>query len=116
MNGICHVEIPCSSTEKAKKFFNGVFGWEMSDMPGMEGYTLFKPQSGPGGGFSTQMKVAQGGILFHVEVEDIEAMLKKVESAGGKTVKGKTQITPEIGHFAIFTDPDGNQIGLFAQK
>jgi uncharacterized protein len=115
MNGICHVEIPCTDFEKAKKFYGEVFDWEVQVIPEMD-YAMFKGKNGPGGGFSKQLKVSDSGVLFYLEVEDIEAALKKVETAGGQMVKGKTQISPEVGYFGIFTDSDGNVIGLWSQK
>ncbi len=115
MDGICHVEIPCTDFEKAKKFYGDVFGWETQIIPEMD-YAVFKVKDGPGGGFSKQLKVSDSGILFYIEVEDIEAALKKVDTAGGKTVKGKTEISPEMGYFAIFTDSENNVNGLWAKK
>ena len=114
MNGICHVEIPCTDFEKVKKFYGDVFGWETQIIPEMD-YAMFKVKDGPGGGFSKQLKVSGTGILFYIEVEDIEAMLKKVNDAGGKTVTAKTQISPEVGYYAIFTDSENNIIGLWAK-
>jgi predicted enzyme related to lactoylglutathione lyase len=115
MNGICHVEIPCTDYEKAKKFYGDAFGWEVEIIPEMD-YAMFKGKDGPGGGFSKQLKVSDSGVLFYLEVEDIEAALKKVGDAGGQTVKEKTQISPDVGYFGIFTDSDGNVIGLWSQK
>ncbi len=115
MNGICHVEIPCTDYEKAKKFYGDVFDWEVQVIPEMD-YAMFKGKDGPGGGFSKQLKVSDTGVLFYLEVEDIEAALKKIDTAGGQMVKEKTQNSPEVGYYGIFTDSDGNVIGLWSQK
>jgi len=42
-------------------------------------------------------------------------MLEKAEKLGGKKVKEKTEITG-VGWFGLFTDLDGNTIGLFKPK
>lgn len=116
MNGICHIEIPSKDYEKAKKFYGEVFGWECNDMPEMK-YVTYKPQDGPGGGFDKSLEITpKPGITIYIEVEDIEAALKKVEDAGGKCVKGKTQISPEYGYYAFISDLEGNQIGLWGKK
>ena len=115
MNGICHVEIPCTDFEKVKKFYGDVFGWETQLMPEMD-YAMFKAPDGIGGGFSKQLKTSETGILFYIEVEDIETTLKKVDGASGKTVTPKTQISPEVGYFAVFTDSENNVIGLWAKE
>jgi len=115
MNGICHVEIPCTDYEKVTEFYGDVFGWESQIIPEMN-YATFKTGDGPGGGFSKELKVSESGVLFYIQVEDIDASLKKIETAGGQMVKGKTPISPEFGFFGIFTDSEGNVIGLWAQK
>jgi uncharacterized protein len=114
MNGICHIEIPCTDFEKAKNFYGGIFGWEIQVIPEMD-YAMFKAPDGIGGGFSKQLKVSDSGILFYIEVEDIEVALKKAESAGGQIVKEKTQISPEIGYFGIFADSENNIMGLWSK-
>lgn len=42
-------------------------------------------------------------------------MLEKAVELGGRKVKEKTEI-PDIGWFGLFTDLDGNTIGLFTPK
>jgi predicted enzyme related to lactoylglutathione lyase len=44
-------------------------------------------------------------------VPDITAVLKQIESAGGKTVIPRT-VVPGVVTFAIFLDPAGNRMGL----
>ena len=53
----------------------------------------------------------QPGIIFYVESPDIQTLLDKAESRGGKTVMPVTEI-PEMVVYASFTDPWGNRIGL----
>ena len=43
---------------------------------------------------------------------DLNDILGRVETAGGKVVQEKTQITPEIGYMAVFQDTEGNMINL----
>lgn len=50
-----------------------------------------------------------------MQVDDINAMLRKAVKLGGKKVKEKTEI-PNVGSFDLFTDLDGNIIGLFTPK
>lgn len=114
MNGICHVEIPATDFEKMNKFYGDLFGWETQVIPEMD-YATFKPPDGIGGGFSKQLKTADSGVLFYIEVEDIEATLKNIEGAGGKIVMPKTLISPEIGYSAVFTDVAGNSIALWSK-
>jgi len=116
MNNICHVEIPSKDFGKAKKFYGELFNWRFTEMPGMD-YLLFNPPEGVGGGFSKGMEfVSKPGVLVHIEVADIIATINDAEKIGAKCIKGKTQITPEYGYFAILNDLEGNQIGIWSRK
>jgi len=113
MNGICHIELPCADINKMKDFYGAVFGWETEYIPQMD-YGLWKAPEGVGGGFAKNLKPSSkdSGVLLHILVDDIDGSLKKIEEHGGKTIKGKTEI-PNIGHYAIFRDIAGNEIGIF---
>ncbi len=50
-------------------------------------------------------------VTFYVQVDDLDAYLKKAESLGGRTVVPPTEI-PNMVTFAMFSDPDGNAVGL----
>jgi uncharacterized protein len=39
-----------------------------------------------------------------------------VETAGGRVVMPKTQISPDIGYMAFFADSEGNRVALHSQK
>ena len=112
MHGFYHIEIPVKNAEKLGPFYADVFGWEITPFPGMD-YTLYKPGDGVGGGFDRENSpVAEGGITLYIEVEDIDAILKAVVDKGGKVMKPKFAI-PNVGQIALFTDPDGNRMGLW---
>ncbi len=115
MNSFCHVEIPSKDYDKAGKFYNAVFGWETQLIPEMD-YAMYKAPSGISGGFNKHLEInTKAGVLLYIEVEDIGVTLKKIEENGGKTVQGKTEIAPEMGFFALFTDSEGNNLGLWAK-
>jgi predicted enzyme related to lactoylglutathione lyase len=44
--------------------------------------------------------------------EDIEADLKAIKAKGGKALMPKIEI-PNVGYFAMFTDPTGNMLALY---
>ena len=44
--------------------------------------------------------------------DDLQIVLNKIEPNGGKVVVPKTEIGPEMGFFAMFTDTEGNKLGL----
>jgi predicted enzyme related to lactoylglutathione lyase len=116
MNGVCHLEIPAKDFEKVKKFYGAMFNWEFTEMKDWN-YLLFKAPDGVGGGFDKSYDIsAKPGIVFYIEVDDIDSSLKKAESLGGKCIKPKTQISPEFGYLAFVSDLDGNHIGLWCKQ
>ncbi|MEW5925823.1 MAG: VOC family protein [Candidatus Zixiibacteriota bacterium] len=115
MHGFCHFEIPCTNFEKIGKFYTDVFGWNVQIIPEMD-YAMFRTPSGPGGGFDKRYKISKDpGIVLYIEVEEVNAALKKIEAAGGKTIRPKTQISPEYGYYAFFGDIEGNTLGLWSK-
>jgi predicted enzyme related to lactoylglutathione lyase len=39
----------------------------------------------------------------------------QIEKAGGKVITPRTDIGPNMGAFAIFADPVGNEFGLYEE-
>jgi predicted enzyme related to lactoylglutathione lyase len=114
---IVHIEIPAKKARDAGKFYGELFGWKIEADP-MYNYVQFAAEGGPGGGFveveggDAPIQYKPDSLLVYVSTDDIDATLAKVESLGGKTVLPKTEI-PQMGWWAVFSDPTGNRIGLF---
>jgi len=49
-----------------------------------------------------------------MRVDDLDAYLDKAEQLGGTRVLPPTDLPEGFGRIAVFTDPDGNQVGLWA--
>lgn len=66
-------------------------------------------------GALTQMDGCQpgaGGTMVYLNVEgDLDGVLSRIAEAGGTVLKGRTDIAPH-GFIGIFTDPEGNVVGL----
>jgi predicted enzyme related to lactoylglutathione lyase len=52
---------------------------------------------------------------IYIMVDDIAESLKLIENAGGRVVTPRTDIGPILGAFAAFTDPVGNEFGLYEE-
>jgi predicted enzyme related to lactoylglutathione lyase len=50
-----------------------------------------------------------------VAVDDLEVSLRRAEELGGMRMIGPMPVG-DAGAFATFADPDGNMIGLFAER
>ena len=113
---ICHLEIPTTDTKRSGEFYKKLFGWKINYGWGPD-YATFSTGEGvlSGGGLDRKNRITPGNIIIYIQVDDINAMLKKAIQLDGKKVKEKTEI-PNVGWFGLFTDLDGNTIGLFTPK
>lgn len=125
MDVVDSFNLPVDDMERAKRFYEEVFGWEISVVLGSGGNyhaatTVPVDEKG-------QPKVSRGGInggLFQrgthglegisleINVSSIDECLKKIEAVGGKTVMPKAPIL-NFGFFALFMDTECNIIGLW---
>ena len=109
---LCHFEFISDNPDKCKAFYTGVFGWEFDDKS-MSDYTLINTGTKPGGGLMMRPPEAPAPALsVYFMVDDIDETLEKVRQGGGCVIVPKTPI-PNVGEFAMFTDPEGIVVGLF---
>ena len=111
---IVHIEIPVNALETDTKFYADVFGWEIVHMPEKD-YTFYNTGNFEGGFMKVGEQVQPGDVMVYIGSEDIDADLKAIEAAGGKTIIPKTAI-PGAGWFAWFTDPTGNKLALYTDS
>ncbi len=122
-NSLNWFEISVSDLDRAKKFYEAIFGikMEVQSMMGMEmAFFPFEPGTGKasGGICKSQMHTpsADGVKIYLNGNPDLAVALSKVEKAGGKVIMPKTKISDDIGHMAYFTDTEGNTIALHSQN
>lgn len=111
-NPIVHFEISGQNLDKLKTFYTNVFGWhsENFEMP-TGNYIMFDTHAGGiNGGLTAAPAGMQPMATCYIDVPDLEATLKKVEEAGGKTVVPITDVGMVV--FAMFTDPQGHFVGI----
>ena len=119
-NAINWFEIPAKDFERGCKFYSSLFGADLYKMD-MNGYMMgfFPAEKGVGGALvaGEGMEPSQSGVMVYLNGgDDLSEMLAKVEPAGGKVVVPKTQVTPEIGFFAVFIDTEGNKVAMHSPK
>jgi predicted enzyme related to lactoylglutathione lyase len=110
-NQVGWFEVVGQDAEKLQRFYGDVFGWQFNAIPEMGYATVEGAEGGISGGVGAAPS-GQGHATFYVGVDDPQAMLDKIESAGGKTVVPVTEI-PNVVTFAMFTDPEGHLVGLY---
>lgn len=109
---ITHIDIPVTDMDKAKAFYSDLFGWEIAEMPGFEGYPMWQAPNKISGGGLAPRDADFDQPRSYVEVDSIEDSLAQVVAKGGEMVMEKSPIS-ETSWWAIFKDPEGNILGLY---
>lgn len=118
-NLISIVEIPVADFFRAVSFYQAILdvSIEETEMDGMQMGVL------PGNGETVNVVLVKGdgyqpsaaGALIYLNAgNNLQLALDKIEPNGGKIIMPKTEISPEMGFFALFMDTEGNRLGLHA--
>lgn len=126
---IVHFEIPAEDVDRAKHFYEKLFGWKITKFKmaeesstGGEPYymihtaetddkgMILKPGTINGG----MMKRQNSGQVFtnYIAVDSIDSTLEEIKKMGGEVCMPKTEIGKEMGWIALFKDTEGNILGL----
>jgi len=121
MDSIVHFEIPVDNAKRAAKFYAETFGWNVQQWEKNDYWMASTAESDergvpkkPGainGGLAPRGGTVKGTVVT-IAVGDIDASLKKIEKAGGKTLQKKQPIG-DMGFTAYFKDSEGNVVGLW---
>ena len=123
-NALNWFEIPATDISRAKKFYEAVFAVKMDEWPDMNGMKMAGfPADMQGGKVSGSLvqgpmhKPSMDGVVVYLNANpDMNEIIDRIAPAGGKVVMPRTQITPEIGYMAMFTDTEGNKVALHSSK
>lgn len=113
-------EIPATDIERAKKFYDAIFlmDTQIMDLGGLK-MGIF-PFSGVGAALCQHEAYQPSnthGVLVYLDANpDLNEVLNRVEAAGGKVLRTKTQISPEHGFMAVFLDTEGNRLALHSNQ
>ena len=123
VNAINWFEISVSDIARAKKFYETVFAIKMDESEMMGIKMAFFPADSMNGKVSGGLAEGpmykpsmDGAKVYFNGNPDLSEALGRVEAAGGKITMPKTQISPEIGYMAFFTDSEGNGMALHSQN
>lgn len=120
-NLVSIIEIPAMDLKRATKFYESMLavkieevemgGAKLGIIPNEEGTVNVVLANG-----SDYKATADGSVIYLNGGENLQTMLDKVEPGGGKVIVPKTEISPEMGYFALFIDTEGNKLGLHSPK
>jgi uncharacterized protein len=109
-------EIPADNVERARTFYNKLFGWKVDKFPGpmTKPYWLIdtgtEDVSRNGGMLERQFP--DHTITNYIAVPSVDKAAAKVEKLGGKICMPKTAV-PQMGYFVICNDTENNQFALW---
>ncbi|WP_034640403.1 VOC family protein [Chitinilyticum aquatile] len=115
MHAINWFEIPVLDLERAGHFYATLFATPLTRTEcGEGGFLLPYQEPGVGGALvSGEGTPGRTGVMPYLNADgQLDTMLARLQALGAELVCPKTEISPEIGHMAIFIDCEGNRIGL----
>lgn len=125
-NALNWFEIPVADFERAKKFYETIFSYQMpeSSMGSTRmGFFLYDFKGGKVGGaiaYNPEFySPSSNGSLIYLNCQpDLQVVLDKVIAAGGKILTPKTLISPEqnLGFWALISDSEGNRVALHSME
>jgi len=117
INPVHWFEISVHDMDLAKKFYESVLGLQLGLNRVESTLMAWFPTTEGGAGCSGALLKSEGrtpshdGTMIYFSVSDIEAVLARVEAAGGRALTPRTDIG-EYGFYAYFEDSEGNRVGL----
>ena len=119
-NAISWFEIPVADIDRAQAFYETVLARKLRrENFGGETLAVF-PCDDPATGGALQAGAnasarAGTGIRIYLDcMPSIDAVLARIEAAGGQIVAPKSALPPGMGFIAHLRDTEGNEVGLHA--
>jgi uncharacterized protein len=112
-------EIPVNNLDRAQAFYEQVFASKLHRQDiGEQTLAVFPYDDNAVGGClvagSGIEPSSQGALVYLNAQPSLDAVLARVETAGGRITTPKVQLPDDMGYFAHFTDSEGNRLGLHA--
>ena len=108
-------DLRTTDDKTAQAFYTKVANWGTTPMPGMESYTMWTAGDQPLGGVMKMeaREQAPPHWIGYIYAPDVDATVKQAQSLGGGVIVPGTDI-PNVGRFAILTDPQGAVFAIFS--
>ena len=110
-----HIELITHDLDKAKDFYQRLFGWKVRDLPDMP-YSLFNEQLSPTGGMMKSPKPgAESFWIPYIVTDDIAGLTEKARSLGA-AIHREVMVAGQYGWLSVINDPTGATFGLWQPK
>jgi len=109
-------DLMTTNPARAEAFYTKVCGWNTEPWDGPTPYSMWTANGTPlGGVMPVQNTGAPPHWLAYISCPDVDEAVKTSESLGGKTYV-KSRDIPNVGRFAILSDPQGAVFSAFASS
>jgi len=109
-----HFAINADDVQRAKRFYEGVFGWTFDPWGPPDFYQIKNAGLGFLGALQGRRELEPGATMRGFEVtmgvENLAATIAAIEANGGKLVMPPFRIEG-VGELVFFRDPEGNLVG-----
>ena len=111
---ICYLEIPAKTAEASADFYSTIFGWKVRKRG--DGALAFDDSGCVSGSWAKERdRTPDERTRTYIMVDSIAETLRRIQTAGGRVLTPRTDIGQGMGAFAAFTDPVGNEFGLYEE-
>ncbi|MDG0857190.1 VOC family protein [Pelomonas puraquae] len=109
-----HFAINAADVDRAKAFYEAVFGWRIEPWGPPDFYQVKDAGQGLLGALQARREIVAGKPMFGFEasfgVEDLQATIQAIMTAGGRIVMQPYRIDG-VGELIFFEDTEGNLAG-----
>jgi uncharacterized protein len=112
-------EIPVTDMERARQFYESIFETKIDvmDLGGLQMGIFPHKEVGCALCRHEAYQPSDKGVLVYLDASpDLTVVLNRLEKAGGRILRSKTQISPQHGYMALFIDTEGNRLALHSDK
>ena len=124
LDKVIFFEIPAESPQRARGFYEMVFGWKMNEIPQMHytqigtveadrlGVRGIPKEPGAINGGMVERRDPVNNPVIYIRVDNIDDAAAKIQKNGGEIIKPKSPVG-NFGFAAYFRDTEGNIVGLW---
>ena len=113
-NDIAHFAIHADDCQRAKTFYEEVFGWTFEPWGPPNFWRIHTSSDAIEGALQERREPVSGkgtiGFECSISVEDVEAIAEAIERHGGEVVQ-QPYLIETVGTLIMFKDTEGNVVG-----
>jgi predicted enzyme related to lactoylglutathione lyase len=108
-------EVMTRDLEKTKAFYSEIAGWKFAPFGGESTYELMSAGEKQVGAVMPVGPGEQPRWLGYIATDDVDGTTQRTQKMRGKVITPPKDI-PDVGRYAVLTDPQGAELGLYDSK